>query len=45
MRCRTGPDMELRLIIAYGMIALLVAGISATIFVVRKNNKARRGGY
>ena len=37
--------MELRLIIAYGMIALLVAGIGATIFMVRKKRKDRRGGY
>ena len=37
--------MEFRLIIAYGMIALMVAGIGATIYVVRKKNKARRGGY
>ena len=42
---KTGPDMELRLIIAYVMIALMVAGIGATIYVVRKKNKALRGGY
>ena len=37
--------MELRLIIAYGLIALLVAGMSAVVVVVRKKSKARRGGY
>jgi hypothetical protein len=37
--------MELRLIIAYALIALMVAGIGATIYVVRKKYKARRGGY
>ena len=37
--------MELRLIIAYSLIALMVAGIGTIIFMVRKKNKARRGGY
>ena len=37
--------MELRLIIAYGLIALMVVGISTVIVVVRKKSKARRGGY
>lgn len=45
MLCWRTADMELRLIIAYGLIALMVAGIGATIYVVRKKNKARRGGY
>lgn len=37
--------MELRLIIAYGLIALMVAGIGVTVYVVRKKSKARRGRY
>tara|TARA_R110000796_G_scaffold14011_22_gene45798 strand:- start:96069 stop:96182 length:114 start_codon:yes stop_codon:yes gene_type:complete len=37
--------MELRLIIAYALIALLVGGIGTVVFVVRKKNKKKRGGY
>jgi hypothetical protein len=37
--------MEMRVMIAYGLIALLIAGISTMVFVVRKNAKKRRGGY
>ncbi len=35
--------MELRLIIAYSLIALMVVGISTTFIVVRKNIRKRRG--
>jgi hypothetical protein len=37
--------MELRLIIAYSLIALMVVGLSTVIVVVRKKNKDKRGGY
>tara|TARA_R110000824_G_scaffold197768_1_gene381407 strand:+ start:2680 stop:2781 length:102 start_codon:yes stop_codon:yes gene_type:complete len=31
--------------IAYGLIALLVVGVSMIIIVVRKKNRKKRGGY
>ncbi len=37
--------MELRLIIAYSMIALMVVGGSVAIFIVRKRIKKKNGGY
>ena len=45
MLCWRTADMELRLIIAYALIAALVVGVSAIIFMVRKKSKARRGRY
>jgi hypothetical protein len=37
--------MEMRLLIAYGLIALLIAGISTVVVVLRKKHKRRRGDY
>tara|TARA_R110000787_G_scaffold16887_4_gene53224 strand:+ start:1571 stop:1693 length:123 start_codon:yes stop_codon:yes gene_type:complete len=39
------PDMELRLIIAYALIALLVGGLSTVVIIIRKKNKKKRGEY
>ena len=44
-RCRAAPDMELRLIIAYSLIVLLVGGLSAVVIFIRKKNKRKRGEY
>ncbi|VWX56616.1 LPXTG cell wall anchor domain-containing protein [Sphingorhabdus sp. 109] len=37
--------MQIRLVIAYVLIALMVAGLSAGVYIVRKKRKAKRGGY
>jgi len=37
--------MEMRLMIAYGLIALLIGGLGALIFIVRKKDRKRRGDY
>ena len=42
---RTGTSVQIRAMIAYGLIALLVVGVSMIIIVVRKKNRKKRGGY
>ncbi len=37
--------MEMRLMIAYSLIALLVIGVGTLVFIVRKKGKKRRGDY
>lgn len=37
--------MEMRLMIAYGLIALLIGGLGTLVFIVRKKGKKRRGDY
>ncbi len=37
--------MELRLIVAYSLIVLLVGGLSAVVIFIRKKNKRKRGEY
>lgn len=37
--------MELRLIIAYSLIVLLVGGLGAIIFAVGRKKIRKRGGY
>jgi hypothetical protein len=37
--------MELRLIIAYSLIALMVVGLGTLVIVIRKKNRKKRGEY